>query len=73
MGGQVEKTRAPARNLGMSKQARRNIQERREIGESGKDWQEKDRLPAFGYEAKGRRGNRTVTQVLGLGFKVYLS
>lgn len=41
MGGQVEKTRGPARNLGMSKQARRNIQERREIGESGKDWKRK--------------------------------
>lgn len=51
------------------------MQEKREIRESGKNWQEKDRLLALGVEAQDRRGtgNKTGTQVSCLGLKVYLS
>lgn len=43
----------------MSKQVSKHIQERREIGESWKDWQEKDRFLALEIQAQGRVGKKT--------------
>lgn len=53
----------------------KKIQEEREIRESEKNWQEKDRLLALGVEAQDRTGtgNKTRIQVSGLHLKVYLS
>lgn len=38
----------------MSKQVSKNIQESKEIGESGKDWQEEERLLALRIKAQAR-------------------
>ena len=52
-------SRAAVRNLEMSKQVKKHPQERREIEESWKDWQEKNGFLALGIEAKGSVGKQT--------------
>lgn len=46
-------------NVEMSKQVNKHLQERKEIGELWKDWQEKDRFLALGTETQGRVGKKT--------------